>query len=110
MTKKRYGLIKNRHKMNVDDYIIINHIETKLLKEKNINLLKTKIITEIKLFLIRNKFKSKNIHIYLTGLSRVQHIVISYLNKIGYNIKIWDFSITENKYIYVTSYPKRNKK
>ena len=102
----KFGLIKGRHDMNVKDYIIINKIPKVLLKEENIYILKSRIMNEIKEFQKRNDLKSKKINLYLTGLSRVQHIVISYLIKLGYNVKVWDYTLTEDKYLYITSYKK----
>lgn len=102
----KVGLIKGRHEMPVDDYIIIDEIPQELLNKDKYNELLELIYINIIKFVQRNfdvRFKN-TIHLYLTGLSRVQHATIKALTKVGFNVLLYDYDKESNTYFPIVSY------
>lgn len=95
----RVGLIAGRHQMPVEMFLINKIIEIDLLKKENFKDLKLLIKESINNFIeIWNPIQ---IDLYLTGLSRVQHLVIYELKKRGVEVSLFDFDRDTNEYFKI---------
>jgi len=101
----KLGTIKGRHEMPVKEYIINSEIKSELLNIYNFENLKLIILKEI--HKIQNRYLNnefKEIDLYLTGISRIQHLIIKSLNDCGINVNIYDFDKSTNNYFWICKY------
>jgi hypothetical protein len=96
-------LIRGRHKLNIKKYILEDEIKEDLLNFVNMNKLYEYINNCIDIYL--NKYENtKQINLLLTGLSRVQHLVIKELIKRKIKVNVFDYSYVDRAYIHLTTY------
>ncbi len=104
----KVGLIEKRHDMPVEDYLITETIKSDLLKKDNLIRLQELITINIVSFIKRNPNKNI-IKLYLTGISRVQHLIIRLLVSSGFVVEIWDFDKESETYFLITTYRRDEK-
>ena len=100
----KIGLIAGRHPLPVDVYIINKEIPQEFLSVEGFPQLKELIEEEVNNFLIEftsddgESLVDDTIELYLTGLSRVQHIVIDMLKKYFRVIRLMDYDKSNDLY------------
>ena len=96
---KKIGLIKGRHELPVEEYIINSEITSELLAHNSFDKLKELVKAEVNKFC--KKYKSREVDLYLTGLSRIQHLVLMEFTKCGYIVNMYDYDLRNNIYFKI---------
>jgi len=103
--KVKLGLIKGRHKMPVDGYVILqDSIPDSMLSKEDFYLLESFVEGAVYRVVLDDYPNITEIDLYLTGLSRVQHLVIKAFHKRGVKVNLYDFDKESGEYFKILSY------
>jgi len=105
MRRIKLGLIKGRHEMPVNDYVIKQDgVPANMLSVKGFSLLTAFIEGVVDRVVYDDYPGIEEVELYLTGLSRVQHLVIKAFIERGVKVFLYDYDKENDNYFVISEY------